>query len=146
MTVSTLCCQGDSEDVQKQWLPRVQYFGYETFAELRYVHTPCFVSHSPSPSSHSSLFSTLPPSRSSFHTPPSHPSSHLSLFCTFFLHFSLTLSFLYLFLFTLSLLLSPFLPSPSSLLLQFLIFLSLPLHRSFLLLPPHLLPPCLSIG
>jgi len=28
--------KGDAEEVQKQWLPRVQYFGYKTIAELRY--------------------------------------------------------------------------------------------------------------
>ena len=133
MTVSTLCCQGDSEDVQKQWLPRVQYFGYETFAELRYVHTPCFVSHSPSPTSHSSL---LPP-----------PLTHLS-----FPHLSLispspTSYFIPTLPSPISVLLShsslpPLLPSIPllHLLLTFLPYPFLPLP-----LPPHPLPPPISL-
>lgn len=162
MTVSTLCCQGDSEDVQKQWLPRVQYFGYETFAELRYVHTPCFVSHSPSPTSHSSLFSTLPhlglpftllpptpppiypssapsyisplpfPSSTSSSSPS--PSSYLP--SSYLPHPSFSNS---LFSYLSPIPSTPISPTQRSVPLP-------PLHHSFLLLPPHPLPPCLSIG
>lgn len=37
-TLLCLCILGNSDDVNKQWLPQVEYFGYKEYAELRYVH------------------------------------------------------------------------------------------------------------